>query len=140
MGFDLYSTKHPMEDYRGYWRSSVWGWRPIALAAKLAMQHAGSPMSQAEEQGWSYNDGFVVSATRAIEVGEAIGKWLQDTRGDRAILLMREGDPWASREDYEAAREQNGGDDPEEYWWRSTPTTLDRFAQWCIDSGGFRIQ
>ena len=94
MGMDLYAEDHTPKDgwpeASGYFRSNIWGWRPIAAALEMALKETGRPeLKEVELRVLSYNDGGLIPKARSVELADAIDEWLLfDENKDMAFVTL----------------------------------------------------
>jgi len=73
---DQYQTDNPGE----YFRNNVWFWRPLW---SFVCQHCSDFISLKDADGGSFNDGRVISKTKANKIGKRLSELLADGTVDR---------------------------------------------------------
>jgi hypothetical protein len=150
MGFDIYGINAKSEKGE-YFRSSVWGWRPLA---DYVLEHVEIP--EAEHQYWHSNDGQKVSEETALKIATVLNEKLQSgavkqyeeeyTKELEALPLVTCGLCKGSgkRNDEFVQGTCNGcsGTGKTKDWRMHYPFSEEyvrEFAEFCEESGGFTI-
>jgi len=68
MGFDLYSTKKHHTEKGGYFRNTVWYWRPLA---DYVLEHTGV-IDEKDKRLWHSNDNLHVSKETAQQIANQL--------------------------------------------------------------------
>ena len=106
-----------------YFRNNVWWWRPLWNFVSSTCE---SILTENDIKGGSYNDGHAISKTKADRIAR------------RLFKLIRNGDV----KSYESAYKKHLDSLHEDNWDKSYPFSEDnvrQFANFCANSGGFRI-
>ena len=106
-----------------YFRNNVWSWRPLW---NFVSSVCGNILTEKDMQGGSYNDGHKICKTKANRIAS------------RLFKLIRKGDVKA----YESAYRRHQDSLNDDNWDKSYPFSEDnvrQFANFCLNSGGFRI-
>lgn len=72
MGFDL-SGCNPSSDEGEYFRANVWAWRPIVMLIAQT-----DILNEAEIDGISFNDGFVVPEQKVLAIADVLAAKLPE--------------------------------------------------------------
>ena len=106
-----------------YFRNNVWWWRPLWHFVSSTCE---SILTEKDIESGSYNDGHAISKTKADRIAR------------RLFKLIRNGDVKA----YESAYKEHLDSLNKDNWDKSYPFSEDnvrQFANFCMNSGGFRI-
>jgi len=106
-----------------YFRNNVWSWRPLWNFVSSVCE---SILTEKDIESGSYNDGHGISKTKANRIAS------------RLFKLIRNGDVKA----YESAYRKHQDSLNKDNWDKSYPFSEDnvrKFANFCLNSGGFRI-
>ena len=106
-----------------YFRNNVWWWRPLWNFVSSVCE---SILTRTDIESGSYNDGHAISKTKANRIAS------------RLFKLIRNGDVKA----YESAYRKHQDSLHKDNWDKSYPFSEDNvreFANFCLNSGGFRI-
>ena len=106
-----------------YFRNNVWWWRPLWNFVSSVCE---SILTEKDIESGSYNDGHGISKTKANRIAS------------RLFKLIRNGDVKA----YEYAYRKHLDSLHKDNWDKSYPFSEDNvreFANFCLNSGGFRI-
>jgi len=106
-----------------YFRNNVWSWRPLWNFVSSVCE---SILTEKDIESGSYNDGHGISKTKANRIAS------------RLFKLIRNGDVKA----YEYAYRKHLDSLHKDNWDKSYPFSEDNvreFANFCLNSGGFRI-
>ena len=106
-----------------YFRNNVWWWRPLW---NFVTGTCDSILTEKDIESGSYNDGHGISKTKANRIAS------------RLFKLIRNGDVKA----YEYAYRKHLDSLHKDNWDKSYPFSEDNvreFANFCLNSGGFRI-
>jgi len=106
-----------------YFRNNVWSWRPLWNFVSSVCE---SILTEKDIESGSYNDGHGISKTKANRIAS------------RLFKLIRNGDVKA----YESAYRKHQDSLHKDNWDKSYPFSEDNvreFANFCLNSGGFRI-
>ena len=106
-----------------YFRNNVWWWRPLW---NFVTGICDDILTEKDMESGSYNDGHKISKTKANRIAS------------RLFKLIRNGDVKA----YESAYRKHLDSLNEDSWDKSYPFSEDNvreFANFCANSGGFRI-
>ena len=106
-----------------YFRNNVWWWRPLWNFVSSVCE---SILTEKDIESGSYNDGHGISKTKANRIAS------------RLFKLIRNGDVKA----YESAYRKRLNSLNKDNWDKSYPFSEDNvreFANFCLNSGGFRI-
>ena len=106
-----------------YFRNNVWWWRPLWHFVSAV---CGSILTEKDIESGSYNDGHKICKTKANRIAS------------RLFKLIRKGDVKAYESAYRKHQDSLHKDD----WDKSYPFSEDNvreFANFCLNSGGFRI-
>ena len=106
-----------------YFRNNVWSWRPLWHYVSSV---CGNILTDKDIGSGTYNDGHKICKTKANRIAS------------RLFKLIRKGDVKA----YESAYRRNQDSLHEDDWDKSYPFSEDnvrKFANFCLNSGGFEI-
>ena len=106
-----------------YFRNNVWWWRPLWNFVSSTCE---SILTEKDIESGSYNDGHRISKTKADRIAR------------RLFKMIRNGDVKAYESAYKEHLDSLNKDD----WDKSYPFSEDnvrQFANFCLNSGGFRI-
>ena len=106
-----------------YFRNNVWWWRPLWNFVSSSCE---SILTERDIESGSYNDGHRISKTKADRIAR------------RLFKMIRNGDVKA----YESAYKEHLDSLNKDNWDKSYPFSEDnvrQFANFCLNSGGFRI-
>ena len=106
-----------------YFRNNVWWWRPLWNFVSSTCE---SILTERDIESGSYNDGHRISKTKADRIAR------------RLFKMIRNGDVKA----YESAYKEHLDSLNKDNWDKSYPFSEDnvrQFANFCLNSGGFRI-
>ena len=106
-----------------YFRNNVWWWRPLWNFVSSTCE---SILTEQDIESGSYNDGHKISKTKADRIAR------------RLFKLIRNGDVKGYESAYKKHLDSLNKDD----WDKSYPFSEDnvrQFANFCANSGGFRI-
>ena len=106
-----------------YFRNNVWWWRPLWNFVSSTCE---SILTENDIKGGSYNDGHAISKTKADRIAR------------RLFKLIRNRDV----KSYESGYKKHLDSLHEDNWDKSYPFSEDnvrQFANFCLNSGGFRI-
>ena len=106
-----------------YFRNNVWSWRPLWNFVSSVCE---SILTEKDIESGSYNDGHKICKTKANRIAS------------RLFKLIRNGDVKA----YESAYRKHQDSLHKDNWDKSYPFSEDNvreFANFCLNSGGFRI-
>ena len=106
-----------------YFRNNVWWWRPLWNFVSSTCE---SILTEQDIESGSYNDGHKISKTKANRIAS------------RLFKLIRNGEVKAYEFAYKKHLDSLNKDD----WDKSYPFSEDnvrQFANFCLNSGGFRI-
>ena len=106
-----------------YFRNNVWWWRPLWHFVSSTCE---SILTEKDIESGSYNDGHSISKTKADRIAR------------RLFKMIRNGDVKA----YESAYKEHLDSLNKDNWDKSYPFSEDnvrQFANFCLNSGGFRI-
>ena len=106
-----------------YFRNNVWWWRPLWHFVSSTCE---SILTERDIESGSYNDGHRISKTKADRIAR------------RLFKMIRNGDVKA----YESAYKEHLDSLNKDNWDKSYPFSEDnvrQFANFCLNSGGFRI-
>ena len=123
MGFDLSGIKPTSEEGQAF-RANVWYWRPIWAFIKQELPDLLTP---SQVRGGEYNDGTIVDAKQATEIGNHIIDNITEIS--------------AGIEDYEKQRKADLKKDPDNFGasYGMDVELMIEFASFCKNSGGFEI-
>ena len=106
-----------------YFRNNVWSWRPLwAFVSSVC----DSILTEKDIESGSYNDGHVISKTKANRIAS------------RLFKLIRNGHVKSYESEYRKRQDSLNADD----WGNSYPFSEENvreFANFCLNSGGFTI-
>lgn len=150
MGFDLFGIRAKSE--RGaYFRNNVWWWRPLA---EYVLANVDIPDDEAQD--WQYNNGSVISEETALRIADTLECLISQGHTERhkeeyrrrlARLPLVECEicnGLGVRNDNIVKGTCNGcaGEGKVRHWDTHYPFDVENvkeFAQFCRDSGGFKI-
>ena len=150
MGFDLFGIRAKSE--RGeYFRNNVWWWRPLA---KYVLSNVDIPDEEAQD--WQYNNGSVVSEETALRIADTLEnliaqghtqRYKEQYRKRLARLPLVECDichGLGIRNDVFVQGTCNacagkGKVQHSDTYYPFDVENVKEFAQFCRESGGFRI-
>ena len=105
-----------------YFRNNVWFWRPLWM---FVCKNCSDILSEKNMQMGTYNDGHKISKTKATRIGKRLKKLLRDgTAKDFEKLNNSEFD-------------SDGNKIEVNYPFHTD--NVEGFAEFCLNSGGFRI-
>jgi len=126
MGFDLYGL-NPRSPRGEYFRSNVWWWRP--LWRWVALNNQGI-LSDADIEMGDYNSGYTIGEEKALKLAELILSSTGDIqRQEPGPLLQGPQQEFYKRDRLESLDKS----------YRFSAENMLDFAEFCRESGGFRI-
>ena len=122
-----------MDDYYNsnpgvYFRNNVWWWRPLW---DFVCMQCGEFMTEKQREGGNWNDGRLIDQETAAKIGTKLEILLKDgtvKRWEKHIKTRNE----------DLAKD----DDEDKRFMSSYPFSQDnveKFAKFCLESGGFEI-
>ena len=123
MGFDLSGIK-PISEEGHAFRANVWYWRPIWAFVK---QQLPDLLTEEQIKGGEYNDGTVVNAKQANEIGNYIINNVTEIA--------------AGIDNYEKERLADKEKNPDKFetGYAMNMDVMLQFASFCKNSGGYEI-
>ena len=100
MGFDLYSTKKHHEEKGGYFRNSVWSWRPLA---DYVLEHTGV-IEEKDKRLWHSNDNLQVSKETAQQIANQLKALIEQGHTDKHIKEIEQTRKNASEHNKQVAK------------------------------------
>ena len=106
-----------------YFRNNVWGWKPLWHFVTMVCDNI---LTEKDIENGSFNDGHKISKTKANKIAK------------RLFKLIESGQVKEYEKVFKAEQDSLGKDD----WNKHYPFSEDnvrKFANFCANSGGFRI-
>ena len=122
MGMDVHGLKGKEQDKQAYFQNSSWNWRPLWA---YCYHIADDLISEELYKSGHYNDGAGLDAEESKKLGERLMEWIAN------------GKAMKYQEDYKKA--QKSSDDKFASNYSFDVENVERFALFCIESGGFKI-
>ena len=150
MGMDVYGNK-PKSEKGDYFRNNVWWWRPLW---NYCATSAPELIDKETYVSGTYNDGKGLNAMKAAKLGVKLLTLIED---GSCATYKRERDLYLESIPDEVCENCNGnnrgnfkkknckaceGKGTRESWERHYPFDVENvkeFAEFCIESGGFKI-
>ena len=111
------------QDHPGYYfRNNVWFWRPLWM---FVCKNCSDILSEKNMEMGTYNDGHKISKTKATRIGKRLKKLLRD----------------GTAKDFEKLNNAEFDSDGNkiEISYPFYTDNVEVFAEFCLNSGGFRI-
>ena len=114
--------KYESEVVGYYFRNNVWFWRPLWM---FVCKNCSDILSEKDMQMGTYNDGHKISKTKATRIGKRLKKLLRD----------------GTAKDFEKLNNSEFDSDGNkiEVSYPFYTDNVEVFAEFCLNSGGFRI-
>ena len=114
--------KYESEVVGHYFRNNVWFWRPLWM---FVCKNCSDILSEKNMEMGTYNDGHKISKTKATRIGKRLKKLLRD----------------GTAKDFEKLNNSEFDSDGNkiEVSYPFYTDNVEVFAEFCLNSGGFRI-
>ena len=114
--------KYESEVVGHYFRNNVWFWRPLWM---FVCKNCSDILSEKNMEMGTYNDGHKISKTKATRIGKRLKKLLRD----------------GTAKDFEKLNNSEFDNDGNkiEVSYPFYADNVERFAEFCMNSGGFLI-
>ena len=124
MGMDVYAVKpNPDVENSDYFRNNVWWWRPLW---DFVASNCSDILSEEDIRAGQFNEGHHINANKAVDIATRLLQMIENGHVDNYV------------KEYKAKIEKLDDNN----WDKNYPINsenIERFANFCLHSGGFRI-